>query len=674
MKHAVTGGHASQHFLMSWVLGLSALIALIFWVGNAKSDRNLLPVTQAKFWQLQVEDEQRILPAIPPSTLGQDIHLPHSQDRKTSSSLSSYMFNLELPDMVSAPLDAGAKRATGIPVHGLLFLQIVNGADFYLNGSWVAGLPRSNEAYQWLWFRPMLVPLLPSLLHQDGRPNVLTVVQSTYSPYLTVSRPYVGTLRDLGLVYEMSYFFTSMLSNTSNVFCFVMGFFMLSAWLIAPKKKQYALAGLVTLACATLFSLAQLQMLPSEWYVTWRATIYLCIGSLVSLMTAFVFSFIQQPLSKKQILLIFAYVVGGPLIYTVAGIQSEILMNRIWTTFLLLLYFYATVRLALYCFQTRSVPAIFLLIQSIFCIVLGLHDYVAVAGWLADIYLMPDSWNWWSLSHEGLYLLSLGVPGLSIIMACILLFEYRDQAISVTNANEFLQTSLHEREIELNESYSQQKKLELSEATRLERDRIYLDMHDGIGSRLVSTMFRLRQGRLEPDAIEVMLKDCLSDLRLVINAQIDDQGDIQNAVFDHCLLQELTLQGSPMSFSYELCNAAPLHLPPQVHLNILRILQESITNAIKHSQASEIHVLFELKPQELLLSVIDNGIGLSASEQSNDAPSFGASGKHGVMGMLARAKTIGGEFSLGRIAGKTRAQLQLPLAPMQSPSRLGIGE
>jgi signal transduction histidine kinase len=259
-------------------------------------------------------------------------------------------------------------------------------------------------------------------------------------------------------------------------------------------------------------------------------------------------------------------------------------------------------------------------------------------------------------------------------MACILLFEYRDQAISVSNANEFLQTSLHEREIELNESYSQQKKLELSEATRLERDRIYLDMHDGIGSRLVSTMYRLRQGRLEPDAIEVMLKDCLSDLRLVINAQIDDQGDIQNAVFDHCLLQELTLQGSPMAFSYELCNAAPLHLPPQVHLNILRILQESITNAIKHSQASEIHVLFELKPQELLLSVIDNGIGLSASEQSNDAPSFGASGKHGVMGMLARAKTIGGEFSLGRIAGKTRAQLQLPLAPMQSPSLLGMGE
>jgi signal transduction histidine kinase len=440
-----------------------------------------------------------------------------------------------------------------------------------------------------------------------------------------------------------------------------MGFFMLSAWLIAPKKKQYALTGLVTLACATLFSLAQLQMLPSEWYVTWRATIYLCIGSLVSLMTAFVFSFIQQPLSKKQILLIFAYVVGGPLIYTVAGIQSEILMNRIWTTFLLLLYFYATVRLALYCFQTRSVPAIFLLIQSVFCIVLGLHDYVAVAGWLADIYLMPDSWNWWSLSHEGLYLLSLGVPGLSIIMACILLFEYRDQAISVSNANEFLQTSLHEREIELNESYSQQKKLELSEATRLERDRIYLDMHDGIGSRLVNTMFRLRQGRLEPDVIEVLLKECLSDLRLVINAQIDEHGDIQHAVFDHCLLQELILQGSALTFSYDLGTERALYLPPHVHLNILRILQESITNAIKHAQASEIHVLLQLNAHELLLSVFDNGVGLIASEKSKSVQPYGTSGNHGVPGMMARAKTIGGQFSLERCHDKTRAQLKLRL-------------
>jgi signal transduction histidine kinase len=663
MKKHVLLGVASPRTLIKLVLVLVTLVALVVWLTRANSELRILPVTQAKVWELKAEDERRTVHAQPPARPGQDIHLPHSQDRGDTSTLSNYMYRIDLPDLVSLPLHTDAKGATSIPTHGLLFLQMVNGADFYLNGSWVAGLPRSNETQQWLWYRPMLVPLSPLQLHRDGRTNVLTVVQSSYSPYLAVGRPYVGTLRDLGLVYEMTFFFTSLLTNTSNIFCFVMGFFMLCAWLIAPKEKQYALAGFITLACATLFSLAQLQVLPVTWYVAWRAVLYLCTSALVSLMTVFVFSFIRQPLSKKQNWLLLAYVIAGPVLYVVMGTESEILMNRYWTSLLVLLYLYATVRLALYCFQTHNAPAIFLLLQSTVCIVLGLHDYAAVAGWLVDLYPISESWSWWSLSHEPLYFLGLGVPGLSMIMGYILLLQYRDQAKIVANANQFLQTSLKERELELNESYGQQKKLELYEATRAERDRIYLDMHDGIGSRLVNTMFRLRQGRLDPDAIEVMLKDCLSDLRLVINAQIDEQGDIQNAVFDHCLLQELTLQGSPLAFSYELGNATPLHLPPQVHLNILRILQESITNAIKHSQASEIHVLFELKPHELLLSVIDNGIGLIPSDRSNAAPAFGASGKQGVMGMLARAKTMGGEFSLNRFAGKTRAQLQLPLAP-----------
>ena len=66
-------------------------------------------------------------------------------------------------------------------------------------------------------------------------------------------------------------------------------------------------------------------------------------------------------------------------------------------------------------------------------------------------------------------------------------------------------------------------------------------------------------------------------------------------------------------------------------------------------------------PDALELTVTDNGVGANAAAVSPDVDHYGGSGKRGLVGMHARAKTIGAQFSLARIQSQTRAQLWVPL-------------
>jgi signal transduction histidine kinase len=82
-------------------------------------------------------------------------------------------------------------------------------------------------------------------------------------------------------------------------------------------------------------------------------------------------------------------------------------------------------------------------------------------------------------------------------------------------------------------------------------------------------------------------------------------------------------------------------LPSAVDLSAYRIVQEALTNVIRHSGAEQVGVTLTYLPSELHVSVIDDG---SASEA---APSNGGSGGHGLVGMRERVALFGGRLEVG---------------------------
>jgi signal transduction histidine kinase len=133
----------------------------------------------------------------------------------------------------------------------------------------------------------------------------------------------------------------------------------------------------------------------------------------------------------------------------------------------------------------------------------------------------------------------------------------------------------------------------------------------------------------------------------------------------------------------------PRDLPASIDLSAYRIVQEALTNVVKHARTNSCRVLIGYGQDELILEVTDNGAGLSAMTGTGisgrslalagaglggggltaepggavlPAVSIGGSG-HGIIGMRERVSLLGGEFSAGPLPGygfQVSAHIPLP--------------
>jgi signal transduction histidine kinase len=130
----------------------------------------------------------------------------------------------------------------------------------------------------------------------------------------------------------------------------------------------------------------------------------------------------------------------------------------------------------------------------------------------------------------------------------------------------------------------------------------------------------------------------------------------------------------------------PRDLPASIDLSAYRIVQEALTNVVKHARTSSCRVLIGYGQDELILEVTDNGAGLPAmagagvpgnslalagggpvllaesSAPGWSAPDVAGSG-HGIIGMRERVSLLGGEFSAGPLPGygfQVSAHIPLP--------------
>jgi signal transduction histidine kinase len=185
-----------------------------------------------------------------------------------------------------------------------------------------------------------------------------------------------------------------------------------------------------------------------------------------------------------------------------------------------------------------------------------------------------------------------------------------------------------------------------------ERARIARELHDtllqgisGIAMQLRALMRRLPQGEARSQLGEILTRMehstketrlALRDLRLPGEAGRDLRTALES--FGQTMVAD-TEQRFRMEVAGE-----PVELPAEIGQNLLRIGQEAILNAARHSGAAEIHATVEFKASGLTLRIADNGRGFDAGGTAD-------SSHWGVVGMRERAKRIGGEIEIASSPG-----------------------
>ena len=195
-------------------------------------------------------------------------------------------------------------------------------------------------------------------------------------------------------------------------------------------------------------------------------------------------------------------------------------------------------------------------------------------------------------------------------------------------------------------------------AVAYERHRIAQDLHDGVGSQIVTILSSLDCQAPQQKAVALALEQCLVDLKMTVDAIDCANDNVLEALgrLRYRVQHSLDKLGISMGWKVEICDALEAVQGAQAH-HVLRIAQESLANVMRHSHASIVEVVCRFEPETnlLVLEVRDNGQGLAHGADAKPA------GK-GLEGMRRRAKEVGGELQiLSKTGGSTCIKLTMPL-------------
>lgn len=172
-----------------------------------------------------------------------------------------------------------------------------------------------------------------------------------------------------------------------------------------------------------------------------------------------------------------------------------------------------------------------------------------------------------------------------------------------------------------------------------EREQLLRDMHDGFGSQIASVRMMAEKGKIRPEDFTRVLQEIAADLHLVVDTLGQLDITLADALVDmqYRMGRRFGVSGMPvLQWRVEL-EGLP-HLPSRTILQILRLIQEALNNALKHAQARQIRieVLYQKPGGELVVSVCDDGKGMGGS------PSRG----RGINNMKHRAREIGATLAI----------------------------
>ena len=224
-----------------------------------------------------------------------------------------------------------------------------------------------------------------------------------------------------------------------------------------------------------------------------------------------------------------------------------------------------------------------------------------------------------------------------------------------------LEDRVEARRRELAASYSRMAELERDGAIAAERARLMRDMHDGTGGALVSAISMAEAGGPAP-AIAEVLRDALADLRLSIDSLDPAEPDLVSLLGAARARLEPRFEGRGVRIAWDVREVPrPAGFGPESALQVLRIFQEAVVNAMRHAGGRTVTVRTGVERDAagrawVALDVADDGRGFAP-----DASAPHAGGGRGLGNMRRRAAALGGELAVASGAGGTCVRLRLPV-------------
>ena len=508
--------------------------------------------------------------------------------------------------------------------------RLFQGGSIYLNETLLTQIPGADPHTQARWLRPHLVHLpLDSL--NTGR-NVILLKADTRWSSVGLGEPVVGTSALVTPEYRKRYFIEQELIVISATILLMGALFLLVIWVRRPKEVGYLLFGLAMLAWGLRSSYNLWALIPMDYWLLSRAGFYAVTGFGNILLCLFILRAARvnrQWLERSALL----YAALGPLAMLVLD-DLFVKWDALWYLGGMPLNIFAVFAIARAAWYQRNWDQVALVLGMGLGVAAFLHDILIQAGWMAS---------------SGFYLSHVAVPLILFSMGLVLTARFTEALQHEENISQELAKRVKQREESLKASYEKVRKMETEQVRTQERQRIMRDMHDGLGSQLLSSLILVESGEVNQKQVAQLLRECLDDMRLVIDTLSLDGGDLITALGTLRFRMTPRLNALGIDLHWDLRGMSDdVKINPDAILVILRIVQEALSNVLKHANASQVHFTLQGSEESLSLSILDDGCGFNHDQ---------AHPGKGLTNMQHRAKSLGAQLTIQSDASGTSLHL-----------------
>lgn len=247
--------------------------------------------------------------------------------------------------------------------------------------------------------------------------------------------------------------------------------------------------------------------------------------------------------------------------------------------------------------------------------------------------------------------LSRAVYGCFLLtIAALMTFRFVRAMEKLDNVAVALNQRVAEVEEQLRKTYEELRARREAEAIERERTRLMRDLHDGIGGELTTMLALADSGQPRPQEIARHARAALTDMRLIIGSLEDYGGDLPLALGTWRERAGPQLRATGLELIWQVRGVPTLTgMGPAHVLDVLRIVQEAVTNTMKHAHASRLWIATREIEDGICLSICDDGPHFNPGSAGN-----------GIANMHTRAARLGARLTITRSDSKTCVTLLLP--------------
>ena len=526
------------------------------------------------------------------------------------------------------------------------------GGEVWVNGRFAGNVPEGTGDTRVRWERPHLIAVPPGLLRPRGNTLAIRTAAAPTRAVQHFPRVAVGPLADLQPRADRRMFWVRTMPQVTVVVCLLVAGFVLFIYWRRRSEVLYGLFGLAAALWGVRTLTFVIERMPVESWQLWRITYLAATGGFIVVLALFALRFagIRRPAVEGALV---AYWLAGPVWLALAGARHEAWINQVWSAGLIPIGL-AILGLSVWSLmRQRTVAASVMPATLVIAVLAGVHDYMIawdpslLARWAPD----------WAarrifLLHYGANLMLLGMGGLLAARFIEALASLQAANRALAELNETLELRVARRERRLAANFERLADLQREHAAARERQLIMREIHDGLGSRLFTSLLRVERGDMDSRQVADALRDCIADMRLAFEALSPDD-DFQAALGNFLFRWQNQMReaGVQPAWAIDVPDGA-LNLSRQATLQLLRVAQEALTNVLKHARARNVRIELRQQGGMLELEVADDGEGADLS--------IGNAGR-GIDNMRARARQLGGELALRSGQGGTCVLLRLPL-------------